>query len=84
MFCTFTVIVRYEFLQAFNTPLEVYNFPLIERQRSEIEHLEVVKARRRIEMAELAVNERFLQCVKNGRDTELSLYVDICARDAFI
>jgi hypothetical protein len=43
-------------VQAFNSLLEVYNFPLKDRPREELQELEVLKARRRIEIAELTVN----------------------------
>ena len=43
-------------MQAFSSQLEVYNFPLRERPREELNRLEITKARRRIEMAELEVS----------------------------
>lgn len=43
-------------IQAFNSNLEVANFPLKERSPQTLKKLEAVSARRRIEMKELMVN----------------------------
>jgi len=47
--------------------LEVYNFPLRERSEEEKSHLEVVKAQRRVEIAELLVRcYEFVLCIVLG------------------
>lgn len=61
--CWDDMMVKGRGIVAFGTQLEVYNFPLKERPRSEVEELNILKARRRIEIAELDARKHIVDRV---------------------